>query len=54
MSKMNADDLRSVLEQSHSVWNLKEALRRALEIIVDQEEQIDSLNEQIELDQLEP
>ena len=46
---MNSDDLRNVLTQSDSVWNLREALKRAIEIIEAQDTQIDNLIEEIEL-----
>lgn len=53
MSKMNADDLRNVLTHSNSVWNLKEALKRALEIIDERDQEIDNLIEAEELREIE-
>lgn len=47
MSKLDLDDLRNVLTHSSSAFNLRKALKRAIEIIENQEGQIDSLDAQL-------
>lgn len=47
MSRQSVDDVRNVLTQSNSAWNLREALKRALEIIDDRDTEIDVLNDTI-------
>jgi hypothetical protein len=49
MGKMNVDDLRNVLTHSDSAWNLKEALRRAIEIIDERDCEIAGLIEELEI-----
>lgn len=48
MSKLDIDGLRNVLTHSNSVFPLRDALKRAIEIIEDQEGKIDSLDAQLD------
>lgn len=47
MSKLDIYDLRNVLTHSTAVVPLRDALKRAIEIIEDQEGKIDSLDAQL-------
>lgn len=53
MRKANIDDLRNVLTQSNSIWNLQAALRRAIELIDEKDQEIDNLIEAEELREIE-
>lgn len=48
MSKLDLDDLRNVLTHSTAVVPLRDALKRAIEIIENQEGKIDSLDAQLD------
>lgn len=52
MGKMDENDLENVLTHSSSVLSLKEALRRALDIIYERDDVIINLQDELEISQL--